>query len=294
MNYYEILGVSTRSEAEVIDAAYRAMMKKYHPDKFAGDVAQAGHRTRLINEAYATLRDPKKRAAYDRAKTDSENDRAKESQPPQAAPPKRQTEQKPGVNRDTYRSAFFHPLTVMTGLVLLVLLLIVATGHRDANANFAPESGPNVATIPAQVAPSPPMQQNLKYLPSGQYRTFCITNRTKRTIYYSVSWDKDDAGKNEIGAGREIVNSSSRDEPEPAVTFRSTFNPYLTADKSTKSLSTPASIVSDKLHCSDQYSFQYVNTNFYGDDTGGEEDVDLYDDHMMNPNISAGAKPSVH
>ena len=31
-NYYEILGVSKNSETEVITAAYKAMMRKYHPD----------------------------------------------------------------------------------------------------------------------------------------------------------------------------------------------------------------------------------------------------------------------
>lgn len=66
-NFYEVLGVSVSSEQEVIDAAYRALMKKYHPDRFKGDAAEADRRAKLINEAYAHLRDPAKRSEYDQS-----------------------------------------------------------------------------------------------------------------------------------------------------------------------------------------------------------------------------------
>jgi uncharacterized protein YecT (DUF1311 family) len=42
-------------------------MQKYHPDKFKGDVAEGDRKAREISEAYATLSDADKRAAYDRA-----------------------------------------------------------------------------------------------------------------------------------------------------------------------------------------------------------------------------------
>ena len=62
-DHYEILGVSASSETEVVEAAYRALMKKYHPD-----VSRSTDRERAaqINVAYETLRDPVKKAAYDR------------------------------------------------------------------------------------------------------------------------------------------------------------------------------------------------------------------------------------
>lgn len=63
--HYETLGVSSQAEDVVIDAAYRALMKRYHPDAArpgeAGDDTQA----KEINEAYRVLKDPKLRAAYD-------------------------------------------------------------------------------------------------------------------------------------------------------------------------------------------------------------------------------------
>ena len=61
-DYYQILHVSREAPVEVIRASYRALMQamKKHPD-LGGDHRGAA----LINEAYATLSDPEKRAAYD-------------------------------------------------------------------------------------------------------------------------------------------------------------------------------------------------------------------------------------
>ena len=36
-DFYAILGVSVNAELEVINAAYRAMAKKYHPDVYKGN-----------------------------------------------------------------------------------------------------------------------------------------------------------------------------------------------------------------------------------------------------------------
>jgi uncharacterized protein (DUF3820 family) len=49
-----ILQVQPQAEDEVIRAAYRALAKKYHPDRDAS--AEAAARMRLINEAYEVVR----------------------------------------------------------------------------------------------------------------------------------------------------------------------------------------------------------------------------------------------
>lgn len=61
-NYYRILHVGPDAPPAIIHASYRALMQRLrmHPD-LGGDHTQAA----LINEAYATLSDPDKRAAYD-------------------------------------------------------------------------------------------------------------------------------------------------------------------------------------------------------------------------------------
>ncbi|MHB8406106.1 MAG: DnaJ C-terminal domain-containing protein [Gammaproteobacteria bacterium] len=62
-DYYSALGIArTASEAE-IKAAYRKLARKYHPD--VSKERNAEERFKDIAEAYQTLRDPEKRAAYD-------------------------------------------------------------------------------------------------------------------------------------------------------------------------------------------------------------------------------------
>lgn len=66
MNHYEQLQVTRTADAEVIDRAYKALSMKYHPDKAtASKRAGATRRMQAINAAYAVLRDPTKRRAYD-------------------------------------------------------------------------------------------------------------------------------------------------------------------------------------------------------------------------------------
>ncbi|MDR1727114.1 MAG: DnaJ domain-containing protein [Acidobacteriota bacterium] len=61
-NYYRILQVQPDAQPEIIQGSYRALMKELqrHPD-LGGSTEGAV----LLNEAYATLMDPEKRAAYD-------------------------------------------------------------------------------------------------------------------------------------------------------------------------------------------------------------------------------------
>jgi molecular chaperone DnaJ len=62
---YEVLGVA-RSATEVdLKKAYRQLALQYHPDRNPGD-KQAEERFKEVNQAYAVLSDPDKRAQYDR------------------------------------------------------------------------------------------------------------------------------------------------------------------------------------------------------------------------------------
>src|SRR5205823_4327066 len=63
--YYETLGVDRNADESKLKAAFRKLAMKWHPDKNPGD-ATSEMRFKEINEAYEVLKDPDKRAAYDR------------------------------------------------------------------------------------------------------------------------------------------------------------------------------------------------------------------------------------
>jgi molecular chaperone DnaJ len=64
-DYYEILGVPRTADAAQIKSAYRKLAMQYHPDQNPGDKS-AEDKFKEINEAYAVLSDPEKRAQFDR------------------------------------------------------------------------------------------------------------------------------------------------------------------------------------------------------------------------------------
>jgi molecular chaperone DnaJ len=64
-DYYELLGIQRGSDEAAIKAAYRRLAKECHPDRFNG-CSEKEARFKAINEAYDVLKDPQKRAAYDR------------------------------------------------------------------------------------------------------------------------------------------------------------------------------------------------------------------------------------
>jgi molecular chaperone DnaJ len=64
-DYYKILGVERNATDDAIKKAFRTLAMKYHPDRNKDD-PEAEAKFKEINEAYDVLKDPEKKAAYDR------------------------------------------------------------------------------------------------------------------------------------------------------------------------------------------------------------------------------------
>ena len=65
-NYYEILEVNKKASKEVIEKAYKVLVKKYHPDLYTGEKQRyAEKKIKDINEAYDVLSDEFLKEQYD-------------------------------------------------------------------------------------------------------------------------------------------------------------------------------------------------------------------------------------
>lgn len=65
IDYYETLGIARDADGATIKSAYRKLAMQYHPDRNAG-CKENEDRFKAVSEAYECLKDPQKRAAYDR------------------------------------------------------------------------------------------------------------------------------------------------------------------------------------------------------------------------------------
>src|SRR5919106_6974649 len=70
MDPYRVLNVPRQAGQAAIKAAYRELAKRLHPDRNPGD-ARAEQRFKQVTQAYELLRDPAKRAQFDRGMIDA-------------------------------------------------------------------------------------------------------------------------------------------------------------------------------------------------------------------------------
>jgi hypothetical protein len=63
VSHYDVLGVGPSADDATLRRAYLHLARRHHPDREGGDAA----RMQAINQAWATLSDPARRAQYDRS-----------------------------------------------------------------------------------------------------------------------------------------------------------------------------------------------------------------------------------
>jgi len=62
VNHYDVLGVTPTAPTSEVRRAYVSLARRHHPDRDGGDADTM----RAVNDAWSTLRDPDRRATYDR------------------------------------------------------------------------------------------------------------------------------------------------------------------------------------------------------------------------------------
>lgn len=77
MTHYDVLGVDPSAPASAVRRAYVALARRHHPDRPGGDA----EKMRAVNDAWAALGDPARRASYDRSLRDTSS----EAEPPDEA-----------------------------------------------------------------------------------------------------------------------------------------------------------------------------------------------------------------
>ena len=90
---YEVLQLHPSAEVEVVQAAYRRLAAKYHPDH--NDSPDALAKMKAINEAYETLSDPERRRAYDEERTAGRRQESADPSGPSGVPPRPSTPPRP-------------------------------------------------------------------------------------------------------------------------------------------------------------------------------------------------------
>ncbi len=123
-DYYHILQVSPDSEMEVIKAAYKSLVKKYHPDRNHNN-PDLESKVSLLNEAYEVLSDPQKKAHYDLHYPKKQNQTPEPSENKLA----HQTKPSPKTSRETssqLTQKHTYWLTNQVPIIIFFTLLLIA------------------------------------------------------------------------------------------------------------------------------------------------------------------------
>jgi len=135
-NYYDTLEVSKNASREVIEKAYRVLVKRYHPDLYMGESSIYYEKALTeINEAYNILSDDFLRAQYDKELSKSENEYyAVKGYEERIENNKRAKEQKQSIEKETLKEKKYddkYQLGSFSGIINLLKEIIVNRPKRQ-------------------------------------------------------------------------------------------------------------------------------------------------------------------
>ncbi len=171
--HYDNLKIATDAPIEVINAAYRGLCKKYHPDNNPGN-PDAARIMVILNAAYEVLSDTDKRKQYDQwiaeQRTDTKEDRNSGSESPYARSdlePESDYQERPGAYEKSGHSFGRHfadnwVLYVFSAIALIAILLVlysVSPEHSVSSGTAQPlvnsfDSSAADYSAPTHTAPS--------------------------------------------------------------------------------------------------------------------------------------------
>lgn len=172
---YEILQVSRNADQTVIEAAYKSLAKKYHPDSSSGHSSL--EQMKRLNWAYETLKNPAERAQYDQGVSPQAPPKPK-PQPPKPSPPKPKPKPssprpqaykstrkapppKPKPQKTQAKGITLNALVVITIATLLFVIALAAYISRETVA-----ATPRPSLIPPTARPT----RSINAIPEGMVR----------------------------------------------------------------------------------------------------------------------------
>ncbi len=171
-NYYEVLQVSPGAEPEVIEAAYRRLARKYHPD--VDKTAGADRRMQEINAAYEVLSDPQKRSEYDVRRQYSTRPYSSTYTSAPSAPSAPRRPPRPARSRNPRLMILGFAFFIVAAVLFAVWVRDKASGPDDP-----PNGGQPASTEGASAAPSasPLSAEDEFYRDSLEARRFTVLQR---------------------------------------------------------------------------------------------------------------------
>ncbi len=160
-NFYRILQVDPEADKEIIEAAYKRLMRKYHPDVVSADERSDQsllEKVQEINEAYHILSDDEKRKEYDKALKEHKDEKT----PAAVSTVERRTYQvRCTRSKHTYRMLLARKRGTGSKFKIMGFELVEMQPPSAYHGNWLVKLSQNVLRKPQKIRPTPRTKHSL-------------------------------------------------------------------------------------------------------------------------------------